>query len=167
MNVSKHSLSRILWEDLYFSAYRHCVSHLLDARLKKIHYERCKKLLKRFQKTRATKSCLPVKRFLISRRNSITKTVYRPNVVTRSKTKSQRFREVVTPLLVRFLWWVLYSGTTQINFCGTGIKMNGQIYRAMLNDALLLLKETVFVDNDEWCFQQDSALTHKAEKIWK
>ncbi len=42
--------------------------------------------------------------------------------------------------------------------------MNGEVYRAMLNDVLLSLEETVFIDEDEWCFQQDSAPAHKAKK---
>ncbi len=52
-----------------------------------INYERCKKLLKRFQNMHTTKSCLPVKRFSISRRNSNTKvTTYMPTFVLRPKT---------------------------------------------------------------------------------
>ncbi len=74
MSVSNCSLSCILREDLHLSVYRHCVSHLLDARLEKMRYERCKTLLKRFQKTYPIEeSCLMMKRFSISRRNSIVK----------------------------------------------------------------------------------------------
>ncbi len=35
MNVSECSLSHILREDLRLSVYKHCMSHSLDARLKK------------------------------------------------------------------------------------------------------------------------------------
>ncbi len=34
----------------------------------------------------------------------------------------------------------------------------------MLNDVLPPLEENVFVDEDEWCFQQDSAPTGKVKK---
>ncbi len=64
MNVSKCSLGWILQEDLHPGAYSRCVSHLLDARLKKyLHYEKCKKLLKRFQKMHTTESYLLMKDF--------------------------------------------------------------------------------------------------------
>ncbi len=43
--------------------------------------------------------------------------------------------------------------------------MNGRAYRAILNDVLLPLEETVFADENEWCFQQDSAPTHKTKKM--
>ncbi len=34
----------------------------------------------------------------------------------------------------------------------------------MLNDVLPPLEESVFADDDGWCFQQDSGPTHKAKK---
>ncbi len=113
------------------------------------------------------KSCLPMKRFLISRRNSIGKITTRmPKVVMRQKTELPRVQRSHRPLWVMILLGVSYSGATLIHFC-TRIKMNGEIYRAMLNDVLPLLEETVIVDKDEWCFQQDSALAHKAKKKCK
>ncbi len=45
--------------------------------------------------------------------------------------------------------------------------MNGEVYWAMLNDGLLPLEKTVFVDEDEWCFYQDSAPIHKVKKTQK
>ena len=50
MKVSKQSTSRISWVDLELGAYRCCVGHLLDGRLRKIRLERCKILLKGFKK---------------------------------------------------------------------------------------------------------------------
>ncbi len=37
----------------------------------------------------------------------------------------------------------------------------------MLNDVLPPLEEAVLVDKDEWCFPQNSAPTHKMEKMQK
>ncbi len=54
-----------------------------------------------------------------------------------------------------------------IHFCDTNIKMNAKVYRAMLNDVLPHLEEIVFVDEDKWCFQQDSVPTHKVKKKCK
>ncbi len=65
MNVSKRSLSCILQENLHFGVYRRCVSHLLDARLKKNVTKGAKS-----SKKRATTSCLPMRKFSVSRRNS-------------------------------------------------------------------------------------------------
>ncbi len=65
----------------------------------KICYERCKKLLKEFQKSHTIEFHLPMKRFSIFRRNSIAKMItYMPKVVTRPETNSQGFRVVGTPL---------------------------------------------------------------------
>ncbi len=50
MNVSNHSLSRILQEDLPLNAYRPYASHLLDAQFKEMYYETCKTLIKRSPK---------------------------------------------------------------------------------------------------------------------
>ncbi len=56
----------------------------------------CKNMLKKFQKMCTTESCLPVKRFLISRKNLVTKiTTYIREVVMRSITKSQEFSGVI------------------------------------------------------------------------
>ncbi len=63
------------------------------------------------------------------------------------------------------IWWgVSDSSATQIHLCDPGIKINSQVYRAMLNDVLPPLKETVFTDEDECCFQQDFAPAHKVKK---
>ncbi len=45
--------------------------------------------------------------------------------------------------------------------------MNGEVYRSMLNDILPPLEETVFVDKDEYCFQQDSAPACEGKKMQK
>ncbi len=69
-----------------------CKSFLLDVKFKKTHYERCKTLLKRFQKMHTAEFYLPMKKFSILRRNSIAKmTTYMPKVVMKPKTKSQGF----------------------------------------------------------------------------
>ncbi len=113
MNISKHSVSCILQKDLCRSVCSHCVSHLLDVRLKNKCYERYKKLLKRFQrfqKMYTAKFCLPTKKFSISRRNSIAEmTTYMPKVIIRPKTKSQGFQRGHHPLLVTVWQGVSYS----------------------------------------------------------
>ncbi len=135
MNISKRSLSCILREDYCLGTYTHCVS-FIRRKTQKRCYKMCKKLLKRFQKMHDTESCLPIKRFSVSKRNSIAKiTTYMPKVVMRPKTKSQEFREIITIVII--VWWsVSYSGTTRIHFCDAGVKTNGEVYRAVLNDAL-------------------------------
>ncbi len=39
--------------------------------------------------------------------------------------------------------------------------MNGVLYQAIFNDVLHPPEETVFVDKNEWYFQQDYAPPHK------
>ncbi len=52
------------------------------------------------------------------------------------------------------LWWY-------------GVKTNGEIDWAVLNDVLPSLEKTVFADEDEWGFQWDSVPTHKVKKMLK
>ncbi len=81
MSVCKHSLSCILWEHLCFNGYRHYVSHLFDARLKKKTLFKMQKVAKKVSKKLTPSN--PVyqwKRFSILNRNSIVKiTVYAQN----------------------------------------------------------------------------------------
>ncbi len=72
-----------------------------------------------------------------------------PKVVMRPKTKSHGFRRVINPESVMVWWGVLHSDATQIHFYNAGVKTNDEVYIAMLNNVLLLLEETVFVDEDE------------------
>ncbi len=94
-------------------------------------------------------------------------TTYMPKVITRPKTKSQRFRGVIASLLGMVWWGVSYSCATQIHFCNAGVETNGEVYKATVNDVLPSQEETVFADKDEWCFQQDSAPAQKAKKMQK
>ncbi len=113
-------------------------------------------------KTLTAESCTPMKKFSISRKNSIIKmTVYMPKVVVWPKTKSQGCRGFITSLSIVVWWGVSYSGVIQIHFCNNSVKTNGEVYRAMLNDVLPPVEVTVFVGKDEWRFRQDSAPVHK------
>ncbi len=106
-----------------------------------------------------------MKRFSISRRNSIAKnTMCMPKIVTRSKIKSRGSKGSPSPLLVMIWWGVLYSRVTQIHFCDTGVKMNGEVYQSMLNTVLSHFEETVLTDEAEWYFQQDSITAYKSKK---
>ncbi len=112
------------------------------------------KIAESFKKMHTTESRLPMEKFSILRRNSIAKvTTYMPKIVTRSKTKSQGFREAsphLTSIAIgNSLGGVSCSGATQIHFCYTGVKTNGEVYQAILNNVLPRMEETVFVDEDE------------------
>ncbi len=77
-------------------------------------------------------------------------TVYIPKVVTRPKTKYQGSKGAIScPTIVNGLVGSFILRRTQIHFCETGVKMNDEVYRVMLNDILPPLEETVFVDQDE------------------
>ncbi len=121
---------------------------VIKRKSQKIRYEMCKKLLNRFQKMHTVDSHLPMKRFSISRRNSIAKmTVYMPKVVMRPKTKFQGIRVVYTLIGNGLVGNFVYS-ETQIYFLNASIKTNVEVYRAMLSDALPPLEKTVFIDKD-------------------
>ncbi len=71
------------------------------------------------------------------------------------------------PVLVMVWWGILYFGATHIHFYDPDVKMYGEVYRAVLNDFLPPLEETVFRNEDESCFQQDSASAHKIKNMQK
>ncbi len=147
MNVSKHSLGHILRENLCLSAYRCCVSHLLDARLKK------KKVLKGAKKVAKEVPKNAHYRILCTNEKifNIGKKLYRQND-HESSYEPRGLEESSSPLVI--VWWgVTFSGATQIHFCDASVKTNDEVYQAMLNDVLPLLEETVFVDKDGSCFQ--------------
>ncbi len=88
-----------------------------------------------------------MKRFSISRRNSVAKMIlYMPKFVTRPKTK--RVQRGHYFLLVTVWWGGLYSSKTWIHFCNAGVKTNGEVYQVMFN-VLPPLEEIVFVYKDE------------------
>ncbi len=104
------------------------------------------KVAKKVQKTHITESYIPIK---ISRKKLIAKmTSYMPKAVMRPKTKSQGFKEVITPV---------------------GYGLVGRFVFQCNQDSFLgpPLKETVFVAEDEWCFQQDFEPPHKVKRMQK
>ncbi len=153
MNVQSFFGSYFVKRVTPWCVYRHCVSHLLDARLKKIRYEGCKKLLKKFQKNAhhwilfTNEKIFDIKgKFNCQNDCVCAKSCYK------TKNKIPRVQKGHHHLLVMVWWGILYSGATQIYFCDVGVKTNGEIYRAMLNDVSLPVEEAVFVDKGEWCF---------------
>ncbi len=84
------------------------------------------------------------------------------------KDKIPKVQRVITSPPPPVMVWlgVLYSNVTQIHFRNAGVKTNGEVYSALLNNVLPSLEETVFTDENEWCFQQDSAPAHKI-KNWQ
>ncbi len=158
MNVSRHSISRILCDDLHLGAYHRCVSHILTDRFKKIHFDRCKKLLKCFAKKEHRKILFSDEKiFSIEEKfNPQNDHVYVRNCYE-AKEKAPRVQHAHHPPL--FIVWcgVSYFGTTEIHFCESGVKTNGAVYRKMLQDIVEPLSDTLFEGVEDWCFQQDSA----------
>jgi DDE superfamily endonuclease len=166
MNVSKRSMSRILREDLQLGAYRRCVSHLLTPRLKKIRAERCKKLLKRFKNKGHRRILFSDEKIFtieekINRQNDrvYAKSCYEAN------EKAPRVTRAHHPPSVMVWWGVSYDGATKIHFCDAGVKTNAAVYECMLDDVVKPLNHSLFENEDNWCFQQDSAPAHKARRI--
>ncbi len=74
-----------------------------------------------------------------------------------AKEKAPRVQRAHHPPSVMVWWGVSYFGATEINFCESGVKTNGAVYRKMLQDVVEPLSDTLFKGVGDWCFQQDSA----------
>ncbi len=171
MNISKRS-------QLYFArrltpwcTQAPCKSFIRCETQKK-SYKMFKKLLKRFQNNAHHRIL-----FTDEKISDIEQKFNRQNdcVYTKScyetKDKIRRVQRGHHPLPLVTVWWVWwgvsYFGATYIHFCDIGIKTNGEVYWAMLNDVLQALEETVCAHKDKWYFQRDSTPTHKVKKTQK
>ncbi len=169
MNVSRHSVSHILCDDLHLGAYHRCVSHILTDKLKKKNgFDRCKKLLKRFAKKKHRKILFSDEKiFTIEEKfNPQNDRVYARNCYE-AKEKVPRVQHAQQPPSAMVWWRVSYFGATEIHFCESGGNTNRAIYWKLLQDVVEPLSDTLFEGVEDWCFQQDSAPAHKAKATQK
>ncbi len=91
--------------------------------------QKVQNVVKSFQKPHTAESCLSMKRFSLSKRNSISKmTAYMQKVDMWQTTKSQGFGDVIIPFLVLVWWGVLYSSAIKVHFSDAGVKTNAEVY---------------------------------------
>lgn len=160
--ISRSSVGRIVKQDLLLRSYKLQKAHLLTEAMKETRLERCKPLKRRFAAGRHRSILFSDEKIFdieqcYNRQNSRMWSAEPPSPDDRIVARSQKPKSVM-------VWaGVTHDGKTPLVFIPEGVKVNQDVYRAMLQSQVLPWTRDHF-GNRHWTFQQDSAPSHKARK---
>lgn len=162
--ISKTSMRRILNIDLGLKPYKKIKRHGLSAKNKKDRIDRCKRLLKRHGQKSVEKIVFSDEKMWMLQEsyNAQNDRIYSISIndVPQNVRTVQRYQNSSAIMV----WGaVSHNGKLPLIFVDKGTKINAEFYQREILAAHLKPEADRLYPNADWCFQQDSAPSHKAK----
>lgn len=163
LGVSRSTVQRIVANDLKLKAYKLRKAQLLEDKDKKVRLQRCR-LITRRAATEKWKNILFTDEKLLcieqahNHQNDRIYSSSRPGEVAVIPHRQK-------PDSVMVWGGICSTGKTPLIFIEKGVKINQEIYRRDILDAVVLPWSQQHFGNQPWIFQQDSAPSHRARSV--
>lgn len=165
LGVSEWSVRNIVKHELGMHSYKLQEVHLLTDVLKAARYQKCKALLRRFSRG-GHKSVLfsDEKIFTVGQQFNKQNTRILAKDISAANINGRMMSRAAHPASVMVWAGVTANGKTPLVFVDQGVKINQQVYRDQILEAVVKPWVSQHFGQDKWTFQQDSAPAHKAKR---